>query len=341
MPRSAMSHRTFITFHSALRQSPGSSFQAALPAHAHNLNSAIYNLKSLCALCALCVSLLVSCSPIASTSSGPRLLAAETWLADITRNVAGDRLPVDSLLPPGVDPHEFQPAPQDAIKISQSSVFIVNGVGYETWLTKSLENSSSQQLVITAAQGLTTTPDPAGEHPEGDPHLWMNPLNVVHYVENIRDGLAQADPAGKDIYSANADAYVARLKQLDASIKSQVAQIPPNRRLLVTNHDSLGYFAQAYGFRVVGAVVPSLTNEASPSAQQMASLTDAVKSTGAPAIFLDVSENDKLARQIASATGAKVVTGLYVETLSDPSGPAPTYIDMLTYDTALIVSALK
>ncbi len=268
------------------------------------------------------------------------VLAAETFLGDIAQNVAGDHIQVATLLPPGVDPHEFQPEPQDAIKIEQSRVLIVNGLGYETWLTKSLAQGNNR-LVIVATNGLSPNPDPSGEHPEGDPHMWMDPLNVVRYVENIRDGLTQADPAGKDVYAANAAAYIARLKELDASIKAQVAQVPPERRLLVTNHDDLGWFAQAYGFKVIGAVIPSVTDEASPSAQQMAALIDTIKQAGAPAIFVDVGANPNMAQQIASGTGAKVVTGLYIESLSPAGGPASTYMDMMRYDAGLIVSALK
>jgi ABC-type Zn uptake system ZnuABC Zn-binding protein ZnuA len=171
--------------------------------------------------------------------------------------------------------------------------------------------------------------------------MWMNPLNVVHYVENIRNGLTQADPAGKDIYSTNAEAYIAQLTDLDGWVKSKVAQLPPERRLLVTNHDALGYFSKAYGFKVVGAVIPSVTNEASPSAQQLASLIDTIKSSGAPAIFLDIGENRNLANQIASESGAKVVTDLYVESTSAPDGPSPTYLEMIKHDTSVIVEALK
>ena len=171
--------------------------------------------------------------------------------------------------------------------------------------------------------------------------MWMDPLKVVTYVENIRDGLSKADPAGKDVYAANATAYIQKLKDLDAWIKTQVAQLPPERRLLVTNHDALGYFSQAYGFKVVGAVIPSVTDEASPSAQQMAALIDTIKSSHAPAIFLDISENQKLANQIASESGAKVVTDLYVETLSAPNGPASNYLDMIRHDVTDILNALK
>jgi zinc/manganese transport system substrate-binding protein len=280
--------------------------------------------------------------PAATTTGGlPRVLATETFLGDIARNVAGDRISVDTLLVPGTDPHEFQLRPQDAIKLAQSQVLIVNGLGYETWLAKSLENSGGQRLLIVGTTGLTANPDPSGDHPDGDPHMWMNPLNVVQYVQNIRDGLSQADPAGAPVYASNAAVYAAKLKDLDGWINTQVAQLPPERRLLVTNHDALGYFAQAYGFKVVGAVIPSVTSEASPSAQTMAALIQTIKSSRAPAIFLDASENQNLADQIAAESGAKVVTGLYVETLSAADGPAPTYLDMLKHDLSIIVNALR
>jgi zinc/manganese transport system substrate-binding protein len=270
--------------------------------------------------------------------AGTRVLAAETFLADIAQNVAGQRLHVDSLLAPGMDPHEFQPSPQDAIRIARSQVLILNGLDYETWLSNTLDAAGGQRILIVASEGLPASPTAQGAV---DPHMWMNPLNAVQYVQNIRDGLTRADPAGKDAYAANADAYISRLKDLDSSIRSRVSALPNGKRLLVTNHDALGYFAKAYDFQVVGLVIRSVTNEVSPSAQQMAALIDTLKRTGAPAIFLDVSENQNLARQIASATGAKVVTDLYVETLSAPDGPAPTYIAMLQHDVTSIVDALK
>ena len=289
----------------------------------------------------LAVIFLAGCSGMsnATQTGGLRVLATETFLGDIAQNVAGSRIKIETLLPVTADPHEFQPTPQDAIKIAESRVLIVNGLGYETWLTKTLENSGG--LVVVASKGLSPNPDPSGEHPDGDPHMWMNPLNVIHYVENIRDGLTQADPAGKDIYSTNAEAYIAQLKDLDGWVKNQVAQLPPEKRLLVTNHDALGYFSMAYGFKVVGAVIPSVTDEASPSAQQLASLIDTIKSSGAPAIFLDIGENRNLANQIASESGAQVVTDLYVESTSAPDGPAPTYLEMIKHDTSAIVEALK
>ena len=300
--------------------------------------------KTLLSLAVLVAVFFGGCSGMSSSAAqtgGLRVLATETFLGDIAQNVAGSRLKVETLLPVTVDPHEFQPTPQDAIKIAESQVLIVNRLGYETWLTKTLENSGGQRLFVVASTGLSPNPDPSGEHPDGDPHMWMNPLNVIRYAENIRAGLIQADPGGKDTYTANAQAYIAQLKGLDQWVKTEVASLPPEKRLLVTNHDALGYFSEAYGFKVVGAVIPSVTNEASPSAQQMATLIDTIKSSGAPAIFLDISENQKLANQIASESSAKVVTDLYVETISAPDGPAATYIEMIRHDVSIIVEALK
>ncbi len=295
-------------------------------------------------LLVLLIALTGACSPAIksqTTSSAPRVLATETFLGDIAQNVAGNRIQVETLLRATVDPHTFEPTPQDAIKITDSQVLIVNGLGYETWLTKTLANLSGQRVVVVATTGLKPNPDPSGEHPDGDPHMWMNPLNTIRYAENIRDGFIQIDPTGKDVYTANADAYIAKLKDLDQWVKDQITQLPPEKRLLVTNHDALGYFAQAYNFKIVGAVIPSVTDEASPSAQQMAGLIDTIKSSGAPAIFLDIGENQNLAKQIASESSAKVVTDLYVESISVPTGPAPTYIDMIKHDVTIIVEALK
>ena len=293
----------------------------------------------------LVVLLISACSSLAKSSvptdSKMHILATETFLGDIAQNVAGGRIKIETLLPATVDPHEFQPKPQDAVKITESKMLIVNGLGYETWLAKTLENVSGEQLIVVATKGLTPNPHPSGEHPDGDPHMWMNPLNTIQYVKNIRDGLAQVDPAGKDTYTANEDAYIAKLKNLDQWVKAEVAQLPPEKRLLVTNHDALGYFARAYDFKVVGAVIPSVTTESSPSAQQMASLIDTIKSSSAPAIFLDIGENQNLAKQIASESGAKVITDLYVESISVSEGPAPTYIDMIKHDVSIIVDALK
>jgi len=276
-----------------------------------------------------------------------RILAVETFLADIAQNVAGDRLKVEALMPLGADPHSFEPTPQDVARVAKSDVLIVNGAGFEEFLTPLLQNAGGKRLVIEASAGLTPRIPVAGEGDssskdhESDPHFWLNPINTIHYVENIRDGLSQADPAGKDIYARNAQDYIVQLNDLDAWIAAQAAQIPVEQRLLVTNHESLGYFADRYGFRVVGAIIPSVSTSASPSAQQMAALIDQIKASGAPAIFLETGSNPQLAQQIAGETGVQVVTDLYTHSVSAAEGPAPTYIELMRYNASQIVEALK
>jgi ABC-type Zn uptake system ZnuABC Zn-binding protein ZnuA len=287
---------------------------------------------------------LAACGSVPSKSDGAlSVLASTTFLADIAQNVAGDRAKVESLLPIGADPHSYQAAPSDVAKISESKVLILNGVGYEHFIETLLENAGGQRLVITASDGLT--PNQMGDEENagqmtGDPHMWLDPNLVVTYVENIRDGLSQIDPEGAEVYKSNADAYIAQLKDLDTWIVEQVNTVPSERRLLVTNHEAMGYFAERYGFEVAGSVVPSFSSNAAPSAQEMAALVDGIKSLNAPAIFLDTADNDVLAKQIADETGVMIVDDLHLESLTD-GAPAPTYIEMMKHNVSKIVEALK
>jgi ABC-type Zn uptake system ZnuABC Zn-binding protein ZnuA len=267
----------------------------------------------------------------------PVILTSTTILADITRNIAGDRVRVDSLLPIGSDPHSYQATPQDIAKISESKLIIVNGAKYEQFLTPLLENADGKTTLVEASSGINPRTD--AQHGV-DPHMWLDPNLVIYYVENIREALTHFDPDGAAVYKSNADAYIAKLKTLDEWIAEHVNQIPAEKRLLVTNHEAFGYFAERYGFKVVGTLIESFSSDASPSAQQLAALIDQIKSSDAPAIFLDASDNTALAQQIAGETGVKVITDLHLESLTNRA-PAPTYIDMMKYDVIQIVNALK
>ncbi len=278
-----------------------------------------------------------------STEDTFSVLASTSFLADITQNVAGDRVIVEMLLPLGADPHAYQAAPSDVSKIAKSDVLILNGLEYEHFIEPLLENAGGEHLIITATDGLTANEIESEETPGemvGDPHMWLDVNRATRYVENIRDGLIQADPNGTDTYKANADAYIAQLNDLDAWIVAQVNTIPAECRLLVTNHEAMGYFAQRYGFTVVSSILPSFSSEAGVSAQEIAAAIESVKSSGAPAIFLGEVENADLANQIAAETDVKVVNTLYLESLTDGE-PAPTYIDMMKHNVTQIVNALK
>lgn len=284
--------------------------------------------------------LIAGCAPASSSpTADSAILTSTTFLADITRNVAGDRVTVDSLLPVGTDPHAYQPTPQDAAKIADSKLLIINGAEYEHFLETLLDNAGGERKVIEASAGISPREEADGGH-GADPHMWLDPNLVVRYVENIRDGLIKFDPEGEAGYRSNAEAYITQLKKLDTWIVEQISQIPAERKLLITNHESLGYFAERYGFTIAGAVIESFSSGASPSAAQMAALIGQIQSSGAPAIFLDASDNESPARQIADETGVRVITDLHLESLTD-GAPAATYIDMMKNNVTLIVEALR
>lgn len=282
----------------------------------------------------------------ATPAPAAQALAVESFLADITRNVAGDRMTVASLIPEGLDPHVFDPTPQDVARISDSRVLIVNGAGLEAWLQPVLDNAGGQTVVIEASAGLRPRApvDAALQEAhteETDPHFWLDPISVMHYVDNIRDGLIQVDPTNADGYTQNAAMYNNRLNELDGWIREQIETIPPERRLLITNHESFGYFADRYGLTVVGAIIPNASASASPSAQDMARLAETIRATGAPAIFLETGTNPQLADQLAAEMGVQVVTGLQTHSLALPGGGETDYIGMMRYNTQMIVQALQ
>lgn len=280
------------------------------------------------------------------------VLAGTSFLADIAQNVAGSRLRVTSLLPVGAEPHSFEPTPRDARGVADSRAVIINTPGFEPLVDALIKSAGRPDLVvIEAAAGLTGRMPQVGEMAPGaddpgagtaagevDPHFWLDPLQVITYVANIEKGLSTIDAAGAETYRRNAEAYVLLLRELDTWIAGQTADIPAERRLLVTNHESLGYFADRYGFRIVGTVFPTLGVEGTPSAKQLVALVEKIRATGASAIFLETGSSADLARQVARETGAEVVTDLYTHSLG---AQASTYLDMMRWNVDLIVEALR
>lgn len=291
--------------------------------------------------------LFTACKSQPSTGDGLQVVVAESFLADITSNIAGSRLQVITLMPLGVDPHAYEPTPRDIAKISDSDLLIINGSGFEGWLEQVMQNTAATTKIVEASAGLQsravdhTNDGHEDDHGETDPHFWLDPINAVQYVNTIRTALIELDPDGKEVYTQNADNYIQQLIALDQEIQSQVDTIPIEKRIIVTNHESFGYYADRYGFTIIGAVIPSISTGASPTAQQMAQLIEDIRSSGATALFIETGANPRLAEQIAQETGVKVITDLYTHSISAPDGPAPTYIDMLRYNTQTIVSALQ
>lgn len=297
-------------------------------------------MRSIWPILALLLVIACACAPqnASGHTEGTTVLATTTVLADLARNVAGDRPVVETLLPRGTDPHAFEPTPADVVKISNSVVLITNGAGYEGFLARVLANTERSGPVIEASSGLPIfRGGEAGNEP--DPHLWLDPHNVIEYVHNIERGLSATYPDSAHVFAANATTYIGRLEDLDTWILEQVSIIPPERRLLVTNHETLHYFADRYGFQVVVTALRSVSSDAAVSAGELAQAVDEIRASGAPAVFLDEVESSRLATQISQETGVIIVKDLHLESLTD-GPPAATYLDMMRHNVSRIVEAL-
>jgi len=264
-----------------------------------------------------------------------RIVATTTVFADLVRQVGGDRVDVASIIPAGAGPEDYEPRPEDARLLSGADLVVSNGAGLDDFLDGLItgSGSSAPRLVLTDGIPILTVDG------EANPHVWLDPTLVTdHMVPAIRDALTQLDPSGAAGYGAGASAYAAELHRLDAELADQVRAIPEERRKLVTFHDAFPYFAQHYGFEVVGVILESPGQE--PSASDLAALVTKVKRAGVPAVFSEAQFSPKLAQTLADEAGiTSIVTNLYTDSLGD--APADTYEGMMHWDMDHIVEALR
>jgi len=270
------------------------------------------------------------------------LLTTTSIIADIVKQVGGDLTEVTSLIPIGTDPHDFSPQPKDAAAIVDADIIFINGAGLEDNLMTLIESADGIGKLIEVSQGVdmhfSETEDGKAQFP--DPHTWMDPRNILIWLNNITEALVEIDPSHGDAYKANSADYALQIEDLDFWIRSQVEIIPTDRRLIVSDHNVLGYFNAAYGFTQLGTITGSSSTEASPSAQDIASLEELIKQNNISAIFISEMSSLTLADQIALDTGLQVVK-INHGSLSTEGGPAPTYLDFMRYNVAAIVEALR
>ncbi len=290
--------------------------------------------------------LLTACQPPAATPAGEmKVVATTSIVADVVRQIGGDAFTVSTLLPPNAEPHNFQPSPRDMAMVQNASIIFANGAGLEEFLQPLIENAGAKARVIAVSDGIQLLEAPAGEADgedahTGDPHTWVDPNNVMVWVENIRAALVELDPANAAIYQANAERYTASLKELDSWVVEQVALIPAANRTLVTDHLVYGYFAARYGFEQIGAIIPGFSTSSSPSAQDLAKIEQAIRGHNVRAIFISDAVTPTLAQRVSDDTGVQLVR-LYHESFSESGGPAATYLDMVHYNVSAMVAALK
>jgi ABC-type Zn uptake system ZnuABC Zn-binding protein ZnuA len=267
-------------------------------------------------------------SSSSSADSGAiTVVATTTQLGDLVREIGGDAVDVHQILRPNTDPHDYEPRPRDIQRTADAKLVVTSGDGLDHWIGEVVDNAGGSPTVLDAGAGRPVTRP--GEDGEGaDPHWWHDPRNVEFAVTKIRDALAKADPDKTAEIDRGATAYLSKVKAMDAGIAKCFAEVPAAQRKLVTDHDAFGYFAARYGIDVVGAVIPSQTTQAQPSAGDLARLVATIRREHVKAIFPETSINSKLADAIARESGATADHDLYGDTLGPAGSSGDTYIKM-------------
>jgi ABC-type Zn uptake system ZnuABC Zn-binding protein ZnuA len=292
----------------------------------------------------------------ASSDSSARLrvVATTVQIEALAREVGGELIDLHGIVPAGADAHEFEPTASDLAAIEDADVILRHGIELDEWLDDTL-SAGRDAAVSVVTSGISLQRGEAEHHGDeededghddgdedaADPHVWLDPDNAKIMVRSIAAALAAADPANRETYDANSTAYQATLDETRGQVQAIIDEIPAANRKLVTNHDAFGYFARAFGLDVVGAVIPSISTEAEPSAAETAALLDTIEAEGVKAIFAESSVNPDLARTLASDAGIAIVDDLYGDSLGEAGSGAETVHGMLLFNARKIAEALK
>jgi zinc/manganese transport system substrate-binding protein len=247
----------------------------------------------------VCLALMISVSTVGAQDRLD-VVASFSILDDFTRNVGGERVSVTTLVGQNGDVHVYTPAPVDAKRVADAKLVIINGLGLEGWLPRLVQSAGSKATVVIASQGIT--PRKLGSN--ADPHAWQSVANAKVYVGNIRDSLVAVDPAGAEVYRANAENYLAKLDALEGEVREGIALIPPARRNVISTHDAFGYFAAAYGIEFIAP--QGVSTEAEISARDIGRIITQIRAAKIPAVFLENISDSRLMRRISNETGARI-----------------------------------
>ena len=272
-----------------------------------------------------------------TTGAGIQVVATTTQIGALTRAVAGEGVALTVLLSAGADAHDYEPSPLAAKKIAAARVILRNGLGLDDWLDSTIEGSGTKGTVVTVTDGIDLR---VGDG-EADPHVWHSPANAKSMVDNIVTALSEADPEHASAFAQNGESYKKTLDETDAEIRRLIDQIPSENRRVVTNHDALGYFFDRYGIVFIGAIIPTASKDAQPSAKELAELQDLIETQGVKAILAEKEVDPKVARELAEDTGVRIVEGLYADSLGEKGSGAETVDGMLLANARKIAEALR
>lgn len=286
----------------------------------------------------LCLALLPGCGKPAVRPDGKkRILTTFTIIQDMAQNVAGDAAVVESITKPGAEIHDYEPTPSDLVKAQDADLVLWNGLGLERWFEKFLQQVRHvpSTVISTGVEPMSIGEGPYNGKP--NPHAWMSPANAIKYVENIRAALVNLDPKNEATYNTNAAAYTEKLQSVDAPVRRRLESLPPGQRWLVSCEGAFSYLARDYGLKELYLWPVNADQEGTP--QQVQKVVDAIRTHKIPVVFSESTISDKAMKQVARETGALFGGVLYVDSLTDPSGPAPTYLKLLETNADTLVKA--
>jgi len=267
-----------------------------------------------------------------------KVIATASIFADMAANIAGDRIDIETIVPIGGDPHLHDPIPRDAQLVTAADLILKNGLTFEGWLNELIENAGTDAKVALITEGVHAI---ESDQYKGstDPHAWMDVSNGLIYIENIKNAFIELDPDGKEQYEFNYGVYKQQLEDLDRYIQDRIQEIPEAKRVLITSHDAFQYFGKKYGVRLEAVLGVSTDAEAQTS--DILRLNKVIQSSQVPAVFIESTVNPKLLKQIASDNQVSIGGQLFADSIGDKESDAPTYYDMMKYNTDTIVEALK
>lgn len=266
----------------------------------------------------------------------PTIVATASMFSDMAKNIVGDKMNVEVIVPIGGDPHIYKPTPKDAKMVVNADLILKNGLTFEGWLGELIENSGTKAPVILVTKGIEPIKSLTYESP--DPHAWMDARKGLKYIENIKNGIVALDPDNKDFYEKNYSAYCIEIEELDEYIQKEIAKIPPAQRILVTSHDAFQYYGKRYGIQLESVLGTS--TDADAQTQDVLQLIEVIRKSKVPAIFTETTINPKQMQQIAKDNGVVVGGSLYADSIGAAGSDGDSYIDMLKANTDKIVAGL-
>lgn len=262
-----------------------------------------------------------------------------TVIEDIAQNVAGDAAEVQSITKAGAEIHDYEPTPQDIAKVQKADLILYNGMNLERWFEKFYQDAENVPAAVVT-EGIVPIPIKEGAYKDlPNPHAWMSPSNALIYVENIKNALIKHDPKNKDVYIKNAENYSQKIKAMDEPLRAKLAEIPENRRWLVSSEGAFSYLAKDYGLKE--AYLWDINAEQQGTPKQVKALIDTVRANQIPVVFSESTVSDKAAKQVAKETGAHYGGVLYVDSLSEKGGVVPTYLDLLNVTVTTVVKGFE